>query len=418
MPDIPSNEKNAFLALVAVAPLPGGPSEVERLQTILITYADINTAIQRQQELFASNNSYLTQAMACFDDNQLQAVGIWNNKQQASPPLTNPVLIVNSNFTTVDLTATSPAIYVGLTLMGNTYIGRLNLSLGVILNELYIGPGCTIDVYAGAAYVSSPPVFSKTNTIWMPNIKNMPATLNAATYESQIGNIVIEPGSFYGGVMNNDPNLPCAQNVSNITATEQTKNAVLISWVLPILNSPLVSPANNYLFLKVFYRLQNSNPWIEATEADGDWVGGTGFIFRNLQSDTFYDIKIQTQCQNGGIAKEQITIQTVCCGAGSSLPTFIDMQITADIVASVDPTQMQTLRNGDVIALQYPTGITLTIPLLVGVAYVYPDITVDNVVYQNFPYDKSTGTFNAAATPLNEFVATSVVSIKVSVQQA
>lgn len=409
-------EKQNFLNLVAVAPLPGGPSEVERLQIILVNYEDINTAIQRQQELFASNNSYLTQAMDCFNDNQLQAVGIWNNKQQASPPLTNPVLIVNSRFDTVDLTTTSPAIYVGLTLMGDTYIGRLNLSLGVILNELYIGPGCTIDVYAGAAYVSSPPVFSKTNTIWMPNIKNMPATLNAATYQSQIGNIILEPGSYYGGVQNNDPNLPCAQNVIGVTVTEQTKSAFLVSWTPPTLNSPLVSPANNYLFLKVFFKLHESSPWIMATELDGDWIGDMGFIFRHLEVDTFYDIRIQTQCQNGGIANVDITVQTVCCGAGSRVPLWMVCPVVCYIKDSPDTSLMQTLCNGVQIQKEYPSGPTLTIPYLADPlkAQLQPNLVVDNNNYQFFPFDVGTGTFDASTTSLVQFIEPNVITINVN----
>jgi hypothetical protein len=73
------------------------------------------------------------------------------------------------------------------------------------------------------------------------------------------------------------------------------------------------------------------------------------------------------------------------------------------------------LCNGTVIALEYAPGPTLVLPYLIGRGDdVDRTVIVDNVPYQNFPYDDSSGTFNAGGTSLLNFIATNVVTVSVN----
>jgi hypothetical protein len=313
VPLIPQQDKSAFISIVAAAPVPGGPAEAARLQTILNYYSDIPTAICRQLRLFAANNSYLLNALACFDDSQLQEVGIF--QQKSGSTITNPYLIINSNYTNVIITETSPPAKLYLGVLGPSNIGTLSLTPGATLNQLIEGPGAVIDVL-DASGISSPPTSPPTGCvvqqIFLYYEKSNPSYLNSVVYGSPVNSVYIEGKSFYGGVQEN-PNTSCAADVTNITVTDITNDAVYVSWTLPTKSSPPVP----YLFVNVYYRLTNSLPWILATSNDGDFVGDTGFIFRYLQKFTSYDFNVCLTCLNGGIACVSISGQTVCCGVSS-----------------------------------------------------------------------------------------------------
>lgn len=412
-------EKQAFIALASIAPFPGGAGEADRLQSVLNYYSDVYTAFMRQLDLFATNTQYLKQAISCFTDANLQAVGIFNNKQVTSPTMVNPVLLINSNYSFVDISEnsppSSPPFQPALTLLGNSYIGRLTVHAYTGISELYIGPGSTVDVADASQILGSPPISARINKIYLPYMRSNPSKLNAVTYESQIGQVIIEDGSYYGGIQSYDPKAICNEPVANVVVTETTKNGFLVSWTLPAIGSPPSS--NSYLFINIFFRKSSSHPWIQVNqgiEYDGDYVGDTGFIFRCLDSDTFYDIKIQTVCQNGGRANVITTFQTVCCGAGTVMNQYLDDTIRVLIKTSPNPATTQTLRNGTVLPKEYPVGATITIPYLAG-KYVFPDILIDNVNYQDFPFNDATGVFDATTTPLGAFIDGNVVSIGSSI---
>ena len=266
---LPSGEKTAFIDIVKAAPYPGGPGEADRLESILNNYEDIPMAIYRQLELFASNNSYLTRAIAVFDDAELQVIGVFNNKQSITP-LADPVLIINSQYTEVTLSPASPPATLGI--LGNSNIGKITLGLGTDLSQLYIGPKVVVDVFDSSASVASPPVNTVLQTLWLPFMKSTPSALKMAAYQSNINQIIIDEGSFFGGIQAYDPELPCPYPVTGITATEVTKNGVFVSWT---------APAGDYLFIDTYYKKTNSSVWIKADEAAGEFVNETGFVFRH-----------------------------------------------------------------------------------------------------------------------------------------
>lgn len=405
---IPTPEKNAFIDIVKLAPYPGGPNEASRLQDILVNYEDIYTAITRELDLFASNNSYLINGVTQFDDTELQAVGIYVNKSQI-PPLTDPVLIINSSYDEIILTIPSPMLYKTLCILGPSTVKNIVLDAGVTLNELWIGPGATVDLVDGANVIVSPLASPPTvvQKIYLPFAKSTPSKLNAVTYGSVVNQIVKEEGSYYGGVKSNNPDIPCADVVTGITATEITKNSVFVSW----------APPTSYLFINVFYRKTNSNVWMPVGEEDGEYTGDTGFTFRRLESDTFYDVQISVKCTNGGVANNSITFQTTCCGAGTQMSLYKNCPITMLISSTPDsPALSQVLCNGVSIALHYPPGPTITIPYLASVnCSILQPFIIDNANYQLMPYNPTTGTWDASTTPVLTFVEGNVVTVNVSI---
>ena len=134
------------------------------------------------------------------------------------------------------------------------------------------------------------------------------------TYGSNIGQVVVAEGSYYGGILAYDPANPCYAAVTNLKVTDITYNSVLLSWTLPVSSPPGSQP---FLFINIFWRETNSSVWIPVTTSDGEYVGETGFVFRNLDKDTLYDFMVQTVCPNGGLAESLIAAQTVCCNVFS-----------------------------------------------------------------------------------------------------
>lgn len=411
---IPGNEVTAYLAIINAAPYPGGPSEVQRIteSNLLVYYSDVATVIYRQVELFQANNAYLIAAITCFNDTQLQAVGIFVNKVQTSPPVNDPIMIINSNYDNVILNpnVSSPPMEKTLSIFGTSKIGLISLAAGTVVDELRIGPGAHVDGADSSAGATSPPAsppnFTAIDTLWMPFARSKPSKLNYITLGSRINNLVVDEGSYFGG-MKEDPDVPCADAVTGMQATEVTKNGILVSW----------TPPAQYLFINTFYRKTNSMVWILATEVDGDFVNDTGFIFRSLESDTWYDFKASVVCSNGGIAKTEITTKTICCGAGTQLSIYKFCQITALITASpASPPASQVLCNGVTINLQYPPGPTLTIPYLASVnAAIVTDFVLDNIPYQLMPYNAATATWDVSSTPIGTLIDGNVVTVGVSI---
>ncbi len=300
------NEKAAFIALTQAAPYPGGPFEAERLQDILNTYDDIYTAIMRQLTLFNTNNAYLTEAMAIFNDTLLQSVGIWNNKTISSPPLTDPVLITNSTITDwpVLITASSPPISQYLAILGNSRISEVTVTSYANLLELYIGPSVIVDL----ADATQPGALI--NTIWLPYEKSQPSRLNAAVYNSRINEFKIDEGSFFGGYTNDDPDATCASVVTDLAVAYFTRNTVQLTWTPPSLQSP---PAS-YLFINTYYRTKGSNVWILAGDDIGYFNGDSGFTFTQLERGTKYEVEVIVTCLNGGLSDPaMIDVDTSCC---------------------------------------------------------------------------------------------------------
>lgn len=388
-PIVPA-EKTAFIAIVNVV----DPIEATRLATILVNYDDVVTAIRRQLDEFAANPAYLFEAMDVFlaSNSDLIAAGIYNNGSSASV-LSNPKLFIN--FTTTDTTLSTIADG-WINILGNSVIEKITVSTATNLEYLYIGPGCTLDVLdssATNAYV---------NNLYLPFIKNRPATLNALQYGSGLGNLQVSPGSYYGGVKNFDPLISCAIPVTSLAIGIITHNTIELTWV---------PPASGYLFVNVYYKRTDSGTWILAGNDAGDYVLNTGFMFRYLAADVSYDFKVTVVCNNGGTASAYISAQTPCCGDTN----FSTCPVIALIVASPNPNNTQTLCNGVVALKEYAAGTTLTVlkqsgaPLLAGLRAPV-DVTTDDVPYQQFPFDSTTGTLDASGTPLGVFIVGNVVT--------
>jgi hypothetical protein len=396
------SEKANFIALVNVI----NPQEAIRLEEVFVNYEDLPTVIGRQLPTYASNNQYLKECMDVLNSAYFNAAGVYYNGAFAVP-VTDPLLWINTT-TTAGITFTADSD--GFAILGSSDINLITLDAGVALANLYIGPGSSVDMLDSSntetSPPTSPPVGTIVNEIWLPYLKSTPSTLKAVKFGSQIGQVNLSEGSYYGGLQDVDPELTCAIPVTAMQATEITFDSILVSWT---------TPANGYLFIVPFYKKTNSKTWIKCTDSDGDFVDDTGFIFRHLEKDTYYDFKAELTCVNGGRAVTEITTQTVCCGAGTSLQIYKTCAITIRITDNTDSFPVsQTLCNGAVIDLYYPTGTTITIPYLATVnCAVQQPFVIDNSNYQLMPFDASTGTWDASGTTIGSFIEGNVITVNV-----
>lgn len=381
---IPSGEKNAFIALVRVKL----PIEADRLVTILVNYEDISVALCRELFFYDSNPNLLTQMMAVFTDAQLLNVGIYNNKTSSSL-LTNPMYIINSTYTGgVSVTADAERLII----LGESTVSTITVATTKEVGFLYIGSGCSVDVADSTA------VDAFINRLYVEYSRSRSGRLNTIKSESGIGQLYVAPLAYFGGYSDNVPAATCADAVTDLVANNITHNSVVLSWT---------APTANFVEISIAYKKNESEVWIPADDIIGDYVGNTGYVFRKLEPDTYYNFGVFVTCNNGGVAATYVSAQTVCCGAGGMSMTK-GCWVTALIKTSPDPAELQTLCNGTIIPLEYPVGTTLTIPLLIGSRI--DQIVIDNTQQQLFPFNPATGTFDAAATPLLSFIDGNVIT--------
>ena len=290
---IPDDQKAAFIALVSVAPRPGGPQEADRLEDILNNFEDISTAIGRQLSLFSSNNAYLSECMAVFapNDSDLQAVGIYVNKSDVGD-VDNPVLVINS---AAGLITMDDADIPGAGLI-NSSADEINVR-GIALPYLYV-ESSQVNVLAANGQGSS------IGWLTMPFYKKV-AAINSVADGSVIDNTRIDPRNTFGGNQTVDPTQDCAKPVTALTTSNLTHNSITINWTLP--------DGGGYLFLNVYFKVTGTPAWVPIDDTTGSFIDDTGYLFNNLAPDTMYDFRVSVTCNNGGVAPTDVSDQTTCC---------------------------------------------------------------------------------------------------------
>ena len=210
---IPAPEKSAFLALVQVAPYPGGLQTAANLEITLNNYEDLPAALNGQLLLYADNPGYLAQSLAVFDDTELQNVGIYNNKS-GNIPLENPVMIVNSTYTGgIHITADQEMLMI----LSGSSVDTITISEGIYLEWLYISTS-TVKLLDASAYNNTTLVYAKLGYLYIPYSKNTPAALLGATDNSHIGDTTgVEQGSYFGGILDYTPGETCNAPVTDLT---------------------------------------------------------------------------------------------------------------------------------------------------------------------------------------------------------
>lgn len=377
---LPGGEKTAFINIVKVV----NPLEVPVLTSIMNNYEDVATAIGRSIVHFGRNNAFLMQALgAITSDAALNAVGIYRNAGLAS--LMDAKMAINFNVTTaITITASVDSVAI----IGNSSIKKIILNTGVNVKYLYIGPGSTVDIVDATAAGAS------INYINLVSGKGLVATLRMAELGSQLGDINVDYGSYFGGFKSTDPGLACANPVTNLAFVKATNNRGVLVWTKPAA----------WLLIDVFFRLSQAPSWTPVKDEHGNYNGDDAFVFSNLEKDTYYDFKVVVTCLNGGQAETIITGQTVCCGSGGG-PIYDICKIKLTIKDVPDPnplTNIQTICNGETMAKEFVSGPTLTIPILVGRRVLSPFI-VDNGNATDVAYDENTGTFDASVSTLTTF---------------
>lgn len=383
---LPSLEKAAFINIVKVA----APQEGVRLPAILNNYEDIVTAIGRSGPLFEENNSFLLEAIGCFSsDAALNTVGIYRNGTTTT--LVNPAMLINYHVTTsISFTANTTF----LTIFGTSTVKLISVSASVKLGNMYVGPGATVDGFDSSASGAS------VGVITLASARSQNATLNYATLGSRMGGVDIMGGSYFGGMQSIDPTAACAIPVTGLQAFNVTKNSIKLLWT---------PPTSGYLFINIYIRKNGESVWNKITSsAQGDYISNVGFLFKNLEEDTYYDFKVDVICNNGGIAPTTLLNKTtgiVNLPASDECLFYVTIKTTPG--SSTIP-----LCDGTLILAEYPEGPTLTIPQLIG-RHIKTDVVINRITWQKFPYDINAGVLNAAPLEKQNFVDGDIVSITI-----
>lgn len=288
---IPDDQKAAFIALVLVAPFPGGTGEVSRLQEILVNFEDIPTAIGRQLDLFASNNAYLTECIGVFspNDSDLVAAGIYVAKSDRS--ITNAVLLINcNNVTTLNINTKIAGI--GLL---NSEVVNMNIT-NFVLPYLYMGPQSVIELLSGTLPASL-------TYLTMRFIKN-PSMIKSVKDGTVISNTSIQAGCIFNPQQSINPDLECSKPVTDLITSDVTHNSIVLTWT---------NPDSGYLFINIFYRITGSPSWLPIDNDTGWYNGIISYLFNNLLPDTNYEFKVAVTCNNGGVAETETSDKTICC---------------------------------------------------------------------------------------------------------
>lgn len=287
--NIPSEEKENFISIVSAV----NPLEALNLQDILNTYDDLVNAILRQLNVFSDNNAYLTRCIATIlDDSELQAAGIFYNKTDDAL-LTNPKVIINSTYSTGIAIATVNSS--GLYILGPSNIELVTMEMGRELGYLFIGSGAIVNVAdstASGALIRGVDVKCQ---------RNNAGKLNAVKFGSKVYQVLVDPGAYYGGYKEFNPEGDCTSEPANFAYSNVTHNSVVLTW--DALQQPHVR-------LDVIYKKTEDNEWKVVTPNDGEYkstdLGFVSFSFGELEKDTFYDFRLRATCLNGG-TKETAT---------------------------------------------------------------------------------------------------------------
>ena len=290
---IPGGEKAAFIAIVKIS----FPNEALIVNNIMNNYEDIPIVINRMVDYYTSYPQFLNIAMSCFDNAALLAAGIYFN-QTIVLGITNPALIINSNITG-SAVINLPNNY--LNILSNSSIDDIVLD-GTNTGNIWIGSGSVVNILDASDGASS------INAIFIKNLRNNPSTLKTLFTNSNVGPIMVDDGAYYYGDGSTDTTVACANPVTDLAATNVTYNAALITWSNPA--------STDWLFVKLYYKEQTSESWLEVNESVGQFVGDTGFSFNKLKAATYYNFKVITTCINGGLSIE-VTVDTLTSNEGT-----------------------------------------------------------------------------------------------------
>jgi hypothetical protein len=286
--EIPIQEKFDFINVVKVM----NPVEASLLPELLNNYEDIPNILIRQLDLYSSFPQYLDTCMAVFaaSDSELIAVGIYVNKTEVES-VVNPTVFVNSTTSGgVAITANSTGLY----LYGSSEIDSIIVSQLKSLLKLYIGGGAKVsmlDATGNGALV---------NLINVKYQHNRVGELSMIKQGSNIAQLVVDRGAYFGGYGTEAPTNTCAYPVTDFVVENLQNNSLTLKWTLP----------STWLYVNIYYRVTESGTWIAVDSTKGDYINDIGFVFKGLVANTSYDFRVIITCPNGGLSTPLETTQT------------------------------------------------------------------------------------------------------------
>lgn len=297
------DDKAAFMAKVKAFDC----NLVYFVDTNFQSYADLVMVLISLLDRFECVPSFLTDLLSCIDGTELTTLKIYFNV--TSGTATDPTFIVNSAIGTATLTITTTDSRMG------KYVGECVIAGSSVVDKFVLADGTlgVLDVSGGAHLkVLETTGTAIINTLRVSGCNSVVSTVDVAASSALIDNEVTFGGGYFGGYSCLNAEAACAHDVSGLATSKITFNSITINW----------TPASETIRTVILYRLNNYLAWIDVDAANISTPIGNriinGFVFRGLESDTYYDFKVINVCANGiKSGGALITAKTLSIAGGS-----------------------------------------------------------------------------------------------------
>lgn len=252
----------------------------------LNSYDDIIPSFLAFLPKFECFPDYTYSLFECFEDSALTARGIYYDKTETT--LTDPTLIIKTTATDITLNISTGSGTGEFVIFGNSIVNSVTVDGGGTLVCLSVSAGANLKYLTTTAG-------STISLMRVSGCRTFLSRVDIANSTSIIDNIFVFGGGYFGGYNCADPTSNCASDISVLISEKITQNSITLKW----------TPAEDTLYTIVYYKLNNTGPWLMGSVNNDDGITGSytvdslGYIFRGLQMDTYYDFKVVNVCTNG-----------------------------------------------------------------------------------------------------------------------
>lgn len=333
----------------------------------------------------------MTDMMTAFDNASLIAQGIYVGGVHGT--ITDGKIFVNATVTTATYAVPPGDLLAELIVAGSSVINSLYVIAGGTVGMLSVTDGARVKVIGtGEGAII--------DILRVTGCNGLASTVETIDSTGTINQIKVDGDGFVGAISCLDPTLSCGDEVSDLTFNKVTAESLLLNW----------TAAASSVRTVVYYRLNNTPVWLHAGVDNGDGVKGnyatdgtTGYSFRGLKIDTYYDFKVVNICSNGiasaGTTATQKTTGLASSSGGGSGPEISGGSIQFTAVGGETETTDASLIGAS------------SVDVFIGGQFIYPGT---DPMYLQYALDNVAGTV-AYSTPL---IADQQVLINIKVMLA
>lgn len=264
----------------------------ERADVVLQNYANVPQFLFENSNAFDCNQPYMYTILDAIDPGELTTLNIYYNG--TSTPVNNPIFM--AKYTAANVVYNSGTDVEEVAFMGST-IGKISVNTNTHIDAMTIGSASTVDVLET---LDTSSIFY----LRITSCNSYVATLGMLAEGSDVTNIKVDPGAYYGGEKCLEIIGTCADPVTAVTFSDVTARSITIAWTRPA----------NSINVELSYRFKDANDWIlitglEPLEFGNFFSDNNGYVFRDLRYNTYYEFKVVNICSDGKPSVPDISSQ-------------------------------------------------------------------------------------------------------------